>query len=227
MLQLDLFQIFKPLLWVIPIILLIGVVKSPWFKGIIGESLVKLVAKIRLPADTYVPIHDVTLYSEASSGATPQSDSQVESTDTTQIDHIFVSKYGIFVVETKNYKGWIFGNEKQAQWTQKLYRKSYRFQNPLRQNYKHQKALQALLDIPLDKIHSVIAFMGEATFKTPMPKNVTRGGGYVGYIKSFQDVVFSDDEVRELVSKIEEGRLKAGRETNRKHVAGLSTLLHR
>ncbi|CCU71761.1 hypothetical protein [Thalassolituus oleivorans] len=41
MLQLDLLEIFKPLLWVIPIILLIGVAKSPWFKGIIGEALVK------------------------------------------------------------------------------------------------------------------------------------------------------------------------------------------
>ena len=210
MLQLDLLQIFKPLLWVLPVILLIGIAKSPWFKGIIGEALVKLVAKIRLPADVYVPIHDVTLLSIHAS-----------SSDTTQIDHIFVSKYGLFVVETKNYKGWIFGNEKQAQWTQKLYKKSYRFQNPLRQNYKHQKALQALLNIPLENIHSVIAFMGEATFKTPMPKNVTRGGGYVGYIKSFRDVVFSDDEVSGLVAKIEEGRLKVGRATNRRHVAGL------
>ncbi|MDF1641546.1 nuclease-related domain-containing protein [Thalassolituus oleivorans] len=173
---------------------MIGIAKSPRFKGIIGEALVKLVAKIRLPADTYVPIHDVTLLSIHAS-----------SSDTTQIDHIFVSKYGIFVVEPKNYQGWIFSNEKQAQWTQKLYKKSYRFQNPLRQNYKHPKALQALLDIPLEKIHSVIAFIGEATFKTPMPKNVMRGGGYVGYIKSFQDVVFSDDDVRGLVSKIEEG----------------------
>ena len=210
MLQLALLLILKPLLWVLPVLLLIGIAKSPWFKGIIGEALVKLVAKIRLPADVYVPIHDVTLLSIHAS-----------SSDTTQIDHIFVSKYGLFVVETKNYKGWIFGNEKQAQWTQKLYKKSYRFQNPLRQNYKHQKALQALLNIPLENIHSVIAFMGEATFKTPMPKNVTRGGGYVGYIKSFRDVVFSDDEVSGLVAKIEEGRLKVGRATNRRHVAGL------
>jgi restriction system protein len=226
MLQLDLLQIFKPLLWVIPIILLIGVAKSPWFKGIIGEALVKLVAKIRLTADTYVPIHDVTLLSIHASSHTSLSlldtDSPAESlaaiTDTTHIDHILVSKYGLFVVETKNYKGWIFGSEKQAHWTQKLYKKSYRFQNPLRQNYKHQKALQSLLEIPLDKIHSVISFMGEATFKTPMPKNLTRGGGYVGYIKSFQDVVFSDDEVRGLVAKIKKVRLKAGRATNKRHV---------
>lgn len=63
MLPLDLLQIFKPLLWVISIIVLIGIAKSPWFKGIIGEALVKLVSKIRLPADVYVPIHDVTLLS--------------------------------------------------------------------------------------------------------------------------------------------------------------------
>ena len=31
---------------------------------------------------------------------------------TTQIDHIFVSHYGVFVVETKNTSGWIFGNER-------------------------------------------------------------------------------------------------------------------
>ncbi|MCA6128739.1 nuclease-related domain-containing protein [Thalassolituus oleivorans] len=227
MLQLDLLEIFKPLLWVLPILVLIDVAKSPWFKGIIGEALVKLVAKIRLPATTYIPIHDVTLAFSLPSSRRLDTDSYggslAQDIESTQIDHIFISKHGLFVVETKNYKGWIFGNEKQAQWTQKLYKKSYRFQNPLRQNYKHQKALQALLDIPLEKIHSVIAFVGEATFKTSMPKNVTRGDGYVSYIKSFRDVVFSDDEVRGLVEKIEEGRLKAGRETNRRHVAGMKS----
>jgi restriction system protein len=53
MLPLDLLQIFKSLIWVITIILLIGIAKSPWFKGIIGEALVKLMAKIRLSAGTY------------------------------------------------------------------------------------------------------------------------------------------------------------------------------
>jgi hypothetical protein len=174
-----------------------------------------------LPVDIYVPIHDVTLASihESPHRSSPLLDAT--SSDTTQIDHIFVSKYGIFVVETKNYKGWIFGNEKQAQWTQKIYKKSYRFQNPLRQNYKHQKALQTLLDIPLEKIHSVIAFMGEATFKTSIPKNVTCGGGYMAYINSFRDVVFSDDEVRGLVAKIEKVQLKAGRATNKRHLDSL------
>ena len=42
---------------------------------------------------------------------------------TTQIDHIVVSPYGIVVIETKNYKGWIFGTERQKIWTQKIYKK--------------------------------------------------------------------------------------------------------
>ena len=114
--------------WVIPIIFILGIFKTPWFKGLFGEALVKLSAKISLPASTYHPFHNVTL-------PTPDG--------TTQIDHIFVSPYGIFVVETKNMKGWIFGSEKQSQWTQKIFKQTFKFQNPLRQNYKHVKALEA------------------------------------------------------------------------------------
>ena len=46
---------------------------------------------------------------------------------TTQIDHVLVSRFGVFVIETKHYKGWIFANAKQANWTQVLFR--LRFKN--------------------------------------------------------------------------------------------------
>ncbi len=61
---------------------------------------------------------------------------------TTQIDHLLLSPFGVFVIETKNYKGWIFGSERQKQWTQKIYKKSFKFQNPIHQNYKHMKVLE-------------------------------------------------------------------------------------
>lgn len=150
--------------WLIPAFLLVGILKSPWLKGKVGELFVKIFAKFRLPQDIYIPMHDITL-------PTPDG--------TTQIDHIFVSRYGIFVVETKNMKGWIYGSEKQPQWTQKIFKQSIKFQNPLRQNYKHVKVLEAVLDIPLCNIHSVIAFVGDSCLKTPMPSNVTEGGGYI------------------------------------------------
>jgi len=43
--------------------------------------------------------------------------------------------------------GWIFGNSNEKQWTQVLFGKKYRFQNPLHQNYKHTKAVQKLLGV--------------------------------------------------------------------------------
>lgn len=198
-------EVFK-LWWVIPILIFLFIFKTPWFKGVLGETLVRLTARLRLPEDTYRRIHNVTL-------PTPDG--------TTQIDHIFVSRFGIFVVETKNMKGWIFGGENQTQWTQKIFKRSFKFQNPLRQNYKHVKALEAALDLPPELIHSVIVFAGESTFKSPMPVNVTAGSGYITYIKSFSEPVLSESQVEQAVSQIESVRLQPNRETHRHHVQQL------
>ncbi|AVO53797.1 nuclease-related domain-containing protein [Ectopseudomonas mendocina] len=102
-------QVWSMLAWLIPAVLLIGLLKSPWAKGQIGELLVRLFAHWQLDKQTYRRLHNVTLN-------TPDG--------TTQIDHVFLSPYGIFVLETKNMSGWIFGSEKQAQWTQKLYKRT-------------------------------------------------------------------------------------------------------
>src|SRR5690606_6749578 len=131
--------------------------------------------------------------------------------------------YGIFVVETKNMKGWIFGGEFQAEWTQKIFKKTFKFQNPLRQNYKHIKALEEALDIPSTAIHSVIVFAGESVFKTPMPVNVLRGGSYASYIKSFQHRVLLESEVREAVGWFEPVRLEPSFTTDRQHVQQLQS----
>ena len=195
-------EAFK-LWWVLPILLVIAAFRSSWFKGLFGEALVRLAARLWLPSDTYHAIHDVTL-------PTPDG--------TTQIDHIFVSRFGIFVVETKNMKGWVFGNENQAQWTQTLFKQSFKFQNPLRQNYKHVKALESMLNLPPGTIHSVVVFAGDSTFKTPMPANVTSGRGYIAYIKSFCEPVLSEYEIQRVVSRIESGRLEPSRQTRQQHV---------
>ncbi|MFC6633339.1 nuclease-related domain-containing protein [Microbulbifer taiwanensis] len=199
-------QVLSVVYWLLPIALAATIFKSPWFKGILGEALVKFFGRLRLPIDVYHRIHNVTLQ-------TPDG--------TTQIDHIFVSRFGIFVVETKNMQGWIFGGEHQAQWTQRIHRESFKFQNPLRQNYKHVKALEALLDVPEDAIHSVVVFAGNSTFKTPMPTNVTKQDGYIRYIKSFQTPVLSESEVQDIASRIQSSRLAPTRETHRLHVQQL------
>ena len=47
---------------------------------------------------------------------------RTEKRETTQIDHVVFSSYGIFVIETKNYSGWIFGQEHDRKWTQSFSR---------------------------------------------------------------------------------------------------------
>lgn len=61
--------------------------------------------------------------------------------------------------------------------------------------------------------------MGDSTFKTPMPDNVTYGGGYIRFIKSRTEEVLVEAEVQDLVSKIETGRLAATFRNHRQHVA--------
>lgn len=78
---------------------------------------------------------------------------------TSQVDHLIVSPYGIFVVETKNYKGWILGGENSDKWTQNIWGNKYQLANPIRQNYGHIKALQnALPQFVSNQYISIIVF---------------------------------------------------------------------
>ncbi len=185
--------------------------KSSRFKGVMGEFGVNLTAKMMLDKNKYRLIKNVTLPTEDGS---------------TQIDHIIVSIYGIFVVETKNMAGWIFGSPRQRVWTQRTYKHSSKFQNPLHQNHKHVKTLEALLGLNEQQIYSVVVFVGGSTFKTKMPENVTHGGGYIRFIKSKKQQIFSEIEVVEITKRIESGRLAPSFETDREHAKHVRNIVN-
>lgn len=179
-------------------------------KGYTGELKVSLASKFALPRSAYTPFHDVTL-------RVPDG--------TTQVDHIYVSRFGIFVVETKNMAGWIFGRERDRQWTQVLGGHKTRFQNPLRQNYRHVKAVEvALADIHLPRgtVQSVVAFVGSAKLKTQMPENVTVAAGFVSYVRSFREPMLTDDQVLAVCSTIESERLALSAAKHRRNVRQLN-----
>lgn len=123
---------------------------------------------------------------------------------TTQIDHILVSKYGIFVIESKHYSGWIFANASWPTWTQIIFKEKNRFQNPLRQNYKHVMVIQQLLDfIPSEHIHSQVAFTGNAVFKTERPAGVFDVDGLVQHIGQFTTEVLTENRLQFCVGRLE------------------------
>jgi len=209
-----LIQAFGPFIssfwWLIPLFITIAILKTPFIKGVIGEFQVNLAAKFLLDKHIYTLFKNVTLPTEDG---------------TTQIDHVIVSRYGVFVIETKNMKGWIFGSPQQKTWTQKIYRHTTKFQNPLHQNYKHTQTLQAALELDPDKMFSVVVFIGDSTFKTAMPDNVVYAGAYIRYIKSKTQPILSDGEVLAICTKIQLGRLKPSIRTHIDHVKHVKTIV--
>ncbi len=91
---------------------------------------------------------------------------------TAQIDHLIISRFGIFIVETKNMKGWIFGSPGDPKWTQMINGEKFHFQNPLRQTYRQKLALSTFLKIEESKINDIVYFVGDCEFKTILPENV-------------------------------------------------------
>lgn len=138
---------------------------------------------------------------------------------TTQIDHILISRFGIFVIETKDRRGWIFAGSTDRYWTQVLYRVRFRFQNPIRQNYKHVCAVRELLDfLPADSVHSVVVFTGDAKFKTDVPDGVFSIKALLAHLAAQTSEVISHNRLEFCVGRLETARLSISKSTDVAHV---------
>ena len=141
---------------------------------------------------------------------------------TTQIDHVLVSRYGVFVIETKDYSGWIFGGAEQRQWTQVLYRVRHRFQNPLRQNFGHLQAIRSLLDfLPAEAVTSAVVFTGDADFKTSPPRGVFTIEQFLSHVSNQTSEVMSLNRLQFCVGRLETVRAEVSKRTDIEHVAYL------
>ena len=143
---------------------------------------------------------------------------------TTQIDHILVSRFGVFVIETKDFGGWIFGNENDRYWTQVFFRAKFRFQNPIRQNYRHVCAVRELLDfLDSELINSAVVFAGDAEFKTNVPRGVFTLPQFLTYVGSCTTELISPNRVQFSVGRLEVTRLAITNATDVEHVQELRT----
>lgn len=86
----------------------------------------------------------------------------------TEIDILLIHEKGIYVIESKNYSGWIYGKEKDYKWTQVFpNKKKFKFYNPIKQNRTHVRAIQNVLsDIPEELFASIIVFSNRCTLKS-------------------------------------------------------------
>jgi hypothetical protein len=115
---------------------------------------------------------------------------------------VVVSRFGIFVLETKYYNGWIFGNARQKMWTQSIYGRNMQFPNPLHQNHLHVLAVAKFLGQPERAVHSLVFFV-DGDFRTEMPENVI-GSDLCGWIGQRRQVLLSEETVHAACMKLED-----------------------
>ncbi|NCU18691.1 NERD domain-containing protein [Pallidibacillus pasinlerensis] len=168
----------------------------PKWIGNAGEKAVKReIEKLeKANPNTYFSFHDLYI---------PKKDGTYS-----QIDHVIVSEYGIFVLETKSYSGWIFGDAKQKYWTQVIYQKKSKFLNPIWQNKGHIKYLNEWLGDGYNNLttHSIILFSSQANFKTDIKTDEAQ----IIYIKNlrktleqYREPVINKAKVETVVKKLQ------------------------
>ncbi|OJU09481.1 MAG: hypothetical protein BGN88_10110 [Clostridiales bacterium 43-6] len=133
---------------------------------------------------------------------------------TTEIDVVFIHTSGIYVFESKNYSGWIFGTESQKQWTQTLptggTAQKNHFLNPIMQNNMHIRYLQEQMkDYPDALYHSFILFSDRCVLK-----NIKMTEGKATVIQRYQvgkevtarmnvvGEVLSNEQVQEIYARL-------------------------
>jgi hypothetical protein len=147
----------------------------------------------------------------------------------TQIDHVVVSPFGVFVIETKNWDCWIFGTEKDRQWTLKYRRgRKVATQNPLHQNAKHVRVICEWLQIKPEHCHNLVFINPVSTLKTgPVAGVFLRG--MPGHILSFNVPVFHPDwptQARDVLKAASKSNDKAARAEHLEYVKSIRERRH-
>lgn len=189
------------------VIIVIFIFLGLWFrttKGQIGEQRVAHILG-RLPKDRYQVINNLLL--------------RTQSGGTTQIDHVVISQYGIFVIETKFYKGWIYGGENSEFWTQNIYGNKYSLRNPILQNAGHVRVLRQLLkdygDIPYIPI---IAFSRQANLRISSDTPAIYWNQIRKVIGQFKETRIAPDALSAICNKLIESNIPDSKESRREHI---------
>lgn len=204
--------------WVIVIVVLVVIAVRFWYKlnygrlkGMRGERFIARKLK-RLDPYRYKILNDLLLPSRGNLA-------------TTEIDHVVVSNFGIFCIETKDYDGWIFGDAKEEYWTRVIYKYKDKIRNPLRQNYGHLRAIQDLVQgtNPNVLITPFVVFPSTDKLKISGTDEVGRTRDLINKIKSFKGVILTDVARDKIFSLLESTNIK-DEEARKQHIRDVKAL---
>lgn len=144
---------------------------------------------------------------------------------TSEIDVLLIHEKGLFIIESKNYSGWIFGSAEQQKWTQCLNKNTKEhFYNPIKQNRTHINALSLYLKIEKDKMKSYIVFSERCELKK-VPENtdeyiIVKRENLLSTIRSElnkRDNIFNKEQVDEITNNLKK-LTNVSKETKEQHI---------
>ncbi|MCR5313247.1 MAG: NERD domain-containing protein, partial [Bacteroidaceae bacterium] len=139
---------------------------------------------------------------------------------TAQIDHVVTSPFGIFVIETKRYKGDIYGGENSEKWTQNIFGHKYEMTNPVRQNIWHVRALQNTMPTFLyGQYISLVVFLGKSRLHVSVNNdtNVIRYWQLLFRIWSYKERILTEEQIADFELALK-SRMLNSKSSRRAHV---------
>ncbi len=146
-----------------------------------------------LESNRYTVINDMTIPSNGG---------------TVKVDHVVISKFGVFVIKSVFARGWISGGEFQDRWKQHRFKRTHLFQNPIHQNHLGLQALSRLLKVPESKFHSVVVFSGHKGFKKSMPFNVLPAEKLISTIRKRTENILSEEQAGLVLSGLDRAQIR-------------------
>jgi hypothetical protein len=169
-------------------VIVLGIISAIFYKQIIGwfgehwtkKALRRLPRKYKIINDLLISVNGKTH----------------------QIDHVIVSSYGIFSIETKQYNGYITGSKYDKNWVGHAGKDKYYIYNPIRQNYGHCKALEELLNINISNIYNIVCIPSNAKIKIKDDGEVVRYDTIIDKILSYKEEKIDNvDEIYNILIK--------------------------
>ena len=179
----------SPLYWVVlGILIVIIIIRYALYPKIIGwggEHWTKKLLKT-LPTDKYLVINDVLININ---------------NNYHQIDHIVVSQYGIFCIESKQYNGYIKGAKYDKYWIRYIGNKKVYYINPIKQNYGHVEALKKLLNLDNSKVINIVCIPSNAKLNIEDDGEVVRYNTLINKthtIKTIKPITVPDNNISSI-----------------------------
>lgn len=141
---------------------------------------------------------------------------------TSQIDHLVVSRKGIYVIETKALNGVLYGSEYERNWTQVRRGEKVQIHNPIKQNEGHIRALEYMFSNNKLDYYEDINYIGVLAFADFTKLNldvanyyIVRFSSLLKYIKRYKRANLSSKQVRVINKMIKDNNINSSKQRER------------